>query len=822
MNYKHFQKPSRYINSEINSIHKKAPVRVALAFPDVYEIGMSHLGMKVLYQIINTLPFASAERVFAPWTDYEEALKSKGMLLTSLESKQPLREFDIVGFSLQYELSYTTVLNMLHLGGIPIKHEERMGLADTPLVIAGGPCAVNPLPMAAFIDAFLIGDGEEAVPEMLNAYHQWKDGDRGNKTSLLQALSKIEGVYVPALGKEKPVRRRYITSLEDAPFPDSPVLPFMNIVHDRINIEISRGCTMGCRFCQAGMTYRPVRERSPEKIMELAEKSLANTGYDALTFTSLSSGDYSCLNYLMKEFNRRFYNKRISLSLPSLRVGSVNKEMLEEIKVVRKSGFTIAPEAGTDRLRAVINKDFTEETYIKALETLFSAGWHNLKLYFMSGLPTETDADIEAIPEMVIKASKISRKLTGRPVNISVGVSSFIPKAHTPFQWCGQNDMALLKEKNRYLRKNLQKHGVQYKGHREEMSLLEAVFARGDEDLSPLIEAAWSLGCRLDPWTDLFDFDKWKQAMNMTGLDAAAYALREYPAKAPLPWDNIHTGITKEYLLKEYQAALSGQFTSDCRKKCHACGLKCPDRDTANKNLAVLSEQTSQPGNRQETETPSIKIRLQFSKTGNARHLSHLELTTAFIRAMRRASFPFKYSKGFSSVPIMSFGPALRVGIAGEKEYLDAELLLPFNAEPAVALLNRTLPEGIYVNKFSFISGKEKSLDSFISRYVYAIKNYSGLSAADFLDKKEILIQRGNRLFNIKDMVEDIKQLDQTSFQVTLKDLAEVKVKLAEIFTEIFGVSVDDLEVTRVDMSGRDSAGWKTPMEGEKIWAARY
>ena len=286
--------------------------------------------------------------------------------------------------------------------------------------------------MAAFIDAFLIGDGEEAVPEILQAYHHWKEGGGKTRTSLLQALSEIEGVYVPALGKERPVQRRYIASLEDAPFPDSPVLPFMNIVHDRINIEISRGCTMGCRFCQAGMTYRPVRERSPEKIMELAERSLANTGYDALSFTSLSSGDYSCLNYLMKEFNRKFYNRRISLSLPSLRVGSVNREMLEEIKVVRKSGFTIAPEAGTDRLRAVINKDFTEETYIKALETLFSAGWLNLKLYFMTGLPTETDEDIEAIPEMVMKATKISRKLTGRPVNISVGVSSFIPKAAHP------------------------------------------------------------------------------------------------------------------------------------------------------------------------------------------------------------------------------------------------------------------------------------------------------------------------------------------------------------------------------------------------------
>jgi len=822
VNYIHFQKPSRYINSEINSIHKKAQVSVALAFPDVYEIGMSHLGMKVLYQIINSLPFASAERVFAPWTDLEEALKTRGMLLSSLESKKPLKDFDIVGFSLQYELSYTTVLNMLHLGGIPIRHEERISTKGSPLVIAGGPCTVNPLPMAAFIDAFLIGDGEEAVPEILHAYHEWKAGDRENKTSLLQALHEIEGVFVPAFGKEKAVTRRYIASLEDAPFPDSPALPFTNIVHDRINIEISRGCTMGCRFCQAGMTYRPVRERSPGKILELAETSLKNTGYDALTFTSLSSGDYSCLSYLMKEFNRKFYNRRISLSLPSLRVASVNREMLEEIKVVRKSGFTIAPEAGTDRLRAVINKDFTEETYIRALETLFSAGWHNLKLYFMSGLPTETSEDIEAIPEMVIKASKIARKLTGRPANITVGVSSFIPKPHTPFQWFGQNNLELLKEKNRYLRKSLLRRGIQVKGHREEMSLLEAVFARGDEDLSRLIEAAWSLGCRLDAWTDVFDFDKWKQAMEMTGLDAAGYAEREYPVEAQLPWDNIHSGISKEYLQKEYQNALSAQFTSDCRKECHACGLKCSFTGSGDEQHSTLTEQLSPLQREQQAETPSVKVRFRFSKTGNARYLSHLELTTALIRAMRRASFPFRYSRGFSSVPIMSFGPALRVGIAGLREYLDAELLASFDPEAGQELLNSTLPEGIHVSNIAFLSGKEKSLDSFINRYVYDIKYSAGLSAEGFLDKEDIPVQRNSRFYNLKDMVEDIKQLDGTTFQVTLRDLAETKVKPAEIFMEIFGVPIDDLEVTRLVMFGWDGAGWKEPMEGERIWAAKF
>jgi radical SAM family uncharacterized protein/radical SAM-linked protein len=822
VNYTHFLKPSRYINSELNSVHKRAPVTVALAFPDVYEIGMSHLGMKVLYHIINKLPFASAERVFAPWTDLEEAIKTRGLLLSSLESKKPLQEFDIIGFSLQYELSYTTVLNMLHLGGVPVKSAERLDTKGAPLVIAGGPCTVNPFPMAAFIDAFLIGDGEEAVPEILQAYQYWKTSGRESRGALLQALSEIEGVYVPALGKERPVQRRYIASLEDAPFPDSPVLPFMNIVHDRINIEISRGCTMGCRFCQAGMTYRPVRERSPKKILELAERSLRNTGYDALSFTSLSSGDYSCLNYLMKEFNRKFYDRRISLSLPSLRVASVNREMLEEIKVVRKSGFTIAPEAGTDRLRAVINKDFTEEMYIKALETLFSAGWHNLKLYFMSGLPTETDADIEAIPEMVLLATKISRKQSGRPANISVGISSFIPKPHTPFQWFGQNDMELMKEKNRYLRKSLTRRGIQYKGHQEEMSLLEAAFARGDESLSELIETAWSLGCRLDAWSDLFSFDKWKQAMDITGIDAAGYAVREYATGAQLPWENIHTGVTKAYLLKEYEAALSGSFTSDCRKECHACGLKCETAASSIVDRNPASVYSSLPRNKPEADRPSIKIRLQFSKTGGARYLSHLELTSALIRAMRRVSFPFKYSRGFSSVPVMSFGPALRVGIAGLREYVEAELLLPFNAVSGVELLNSTLPEGLHVNRICFISGKEKSLDSFINRYVYDINNDSGLSVEDFLSKKDIPAQRNNRLFNMKDMVEDIKQTDRNIFQLTLRDLGEVKVKLAEILNEIFGVPVDDLDVTRVAMFGWDGAAWKEPMEEEKLWAAKF
>ena len=444
MNLSFFQKPSRYINHELNAVHKEATVKVALAFPDIYEIGMSHLGLRILYKIINDLPFASAERVFSPWIDLEAGMKEKGSLLSSLESGRPLNKFDIAGFSLQYELSYTTVLNMLNLWRNTFKNERPYKRRDRyPLIIAGGPCTVNPMPMSPFIDAFLIGDGEEAVPEILETYHGWKMSGDSHKESLLKALSGIEGVYVPILNRSDNlnssfVKRRFIASLDNAPYPDKPIVPYTSIVHDRINIEVSRGCPMGCRFCQAGMIYRPVRERSPQKALELAEKALKNTGYEEVSFTSLSAGDYSCLLQLTQEFNNRFAKDNISLSLPSLRVAAVNRDLIREIRTVRKTGFTIAPEAGTDRLRKVINKDFSEEDYENSLTVLFDEGWLNLKLYFMVGLPTETDEDIDGIIHMALKAQKTARKYSKRRVNINIGVSPFVPKAHTPFQWYGQ------------------------------------------------------------------------------------------------------------------------------------------------------------------------------------------------------------------------------------------------------------------------------------------------------------------------------------------------------------------------------------------------
>jgi radical SAM family uncharacterized protein len=496
------EKPSRYMGGEINAIVKTGEdirLRMALAFPDTYEIGMSHFGMQILYDLVNARPEACAERVFAPGVDMAELLKSRQLPLFSLETRRPLGAFDIVGFSLLYELNYTNVLMMLDLAGIPFYADQRG--SNHPFVIAGGPCTVNPEPVALFFDAMVVGDGEAVLPGMLDAWADWKEAGSGDKTELLKAWAAIEGVYVPAFfaaavhacgrqqtrpllpGYDK-VRRAVVPDLDLVGFPESPVIPFGRPVHDRLRLEIARGCTRGCRFCQAGMIYRPVRERSLDTLAALVGKSIGSTGYEDLSLLSLSTGDYSCLTPLMKHLAAQYRRRHLAISIPSFRAGTLNPEMMELIRSVRKTGFTIAPEAGSPRLRSVINKNISEDEIIETVSTAFDLGWQLVKLYFMIGLPTETDADIEDIAELVRRLHKLRPK-GRRGGNINVSVATFIPKPHVPFQWAGQLDAATARDRMQYLRRRVKGRGVEFKWQDPETSRLE-----GDRRLAPVLAAA--------------------------------------------------------------------------------------------------------------------------------------------------------------------------------------------------------------------------------------------------------------------------------------------------------------------------------------------
>jgi len=838
MNFARFKKPSRYTGNELNSTRKDSEIKVALCFPDAYEIGMSHTGLKILYSIINNIPYASAERAYAPWVDFESYLRENNILLTSLENKRPLKDFDIVGFTLQYELSYTNILNMLDLGGIPFKSEDRKDAY--PFVIAGGPCAVNPLPLVPFIDAFVIGDGEEVIGEIIEAVSGQRSAVSG-KESLLHSLSSIEGVYVPSIHdiSRQKIKRRIVEDLDNALFPSAPIVPYTPIIHDRAVIEIARGCTRGCRFCQAGMIYRPLRERSLDKVFSLAQSSIGSTGYEEISFTSLNTGDYSSLLPLIRNFNKLCSGSYTSISLPSLRVGSINSEVLKEIKSVRKTGFTIAPEAGTKRLRNFINKDFTDEEYEKTLTKLFTEGWKNIKLYFMIGLPTETMTDIDGLIDMAVRALKKGRELTGRNVNINVGISAFVPKPHTPFQWVGQETFDSLRKKQGYLKKIFSRKGINFKGQHVENSLMEAVFSRAGRECALLLEDAWKSGCRFDGWSEQFDFDKWLLASKKTGMDLYSYASRNFSPDEEWPWDFIDTRITKDFLRSDYNMALQQKITPDCRNICYGCGLGCKDKKSENN----LPSQALTPPNlpldkgRSKEEllnpifTPSAhkinvptRLRVTFSKTGDMRYLSHNELMTVMFRALRRARIPVAYSAGFHPHPTISFGPALAVGVEGLKEYFDVELTALIDASDFSKMLNLTLPEGLEIHGAFLISRKEHSLNDFISRYEYevTIDKESDIQINSFMSKQQCLVSRENghnpsvpsvgadfkpslagrgkgdaRMIDIRPMVEK-SEVKGSTLYLMLVDKDRVKVRLHEVLKEMLQRPVEEIQTAMI------------------------
>ncbi len=564
------KRPSRYTGGEWGSGPVKSPdsdlVRVCYAFPDVYEVGMSYLGYQILYGLTKTLPFADAERVYTPWPDMEEALRSSGTKLWALESRRPVSEFDVVGFTLQYELSYTNILTILDLAGVPFRSENRK--EGDPIVIAGGPGALAPEPMSPFIDVFCVGDGEILVPEVLRAIHELKGRSRDEK---IRALSKIEGVYVPLIKPDKPVMRRIAEDLDSVFYNKDMIVPNTGIVHDRIAVQVFKGCTRGCRFCQAGMIDRPVRERSAASVAAQVEELLQKTGWEEVGLLSLATCDWSEMGEILKRFGPMLKNNQIKLSLPSLRVDAFSVNMAAELESIRKGGLTFAPEAGTQRMRNVINKGVSDEDIEAALEATFSHGWERVKLYFMMGLPTEMDEDLAGIHEICNKAVSIAKRHKRRG-DVSVSLAGFVPKAHTPFQWEAQLDRHTLRERGRWVKNNIRNRKVSISYHEPEQTYIEGVFARGDARLADAVEEAWKRGERFDGWSEFFNFERWMQVFDDLGIDPDSYACRERSLDEILPWDHIDSGVSKQFLLREREKALIGDVTRDCREGCNACG----------------------------------------------------------------------------------------------------------------------------------------------------------------------------------------------------------------------------------------------------------
>ena len=591
------QKPGRYVGGELNSVQKdlkKVEVRFAFCFPDVYEVGMSHLGIKILYSQFNQYPYIWCERVFAVWPDMEKIMRENDIKLYGLESKDPITDFDFIGFTLQYELSYTNILNMLDLAGIPILSKERTKLNQ--IVVAGGPCAVNPEPLAEFIDIFFIGEGEEVDLEVINLYRECKKLGK-SREEFLKLAAKIEGVYVPSLYEvtynddgtiskfepkddaPKVISKRIMTDLDNSYYPDKFVVPSIEIVHDRAVEEIFRGCIRGCRFCQAGFIYRPVREKSPSVINSQSKTLCDNSGYDEISLSSLSSSDYTKLQELLNLLNSWAKDQKTSVSLPSLRVDGFSEELVNKLNIVRKSGLTFAPEAGTQRLRNVINKNVYEEELIETCNMAFSNGWTNVKLYFMLGLPTETEEDIKGIAKLAQKVvdayySNENRK-KGKPVKVTISVASFIPKPFTPFQWEAQDTIAKLDEKQQILKNAITSKKINYNYHSSDTSFIEAVFARGDRKLCKALMEAHKRNISFDSWSEYFSLEAWMDIFKSCGIDPEFYANRKREITEILPWDHIDCKIKKSFLLDELNRAYNEDSTLNCREKCSNCGANC-------------------------------------------------------------------------------------------------------------------------------------------------------------------------------------------------------------------------------------------------------
>ncbi|MBI5967408.1 MAG: TIGR03960 family B12-binding radical SAM protein [Deltaproteobacteria bacterium] len=820
-------KPSRYLGGELNSLVKdlsRVRLKFALAFPDVYEVGMSHLGFQILYYILNQNAEIACERAFAPWPDMEKFLGDRDLPLTSLESSLPLREFDVIGFSLQVELNYTGVLNILHLSRIPLRAADR-GEKD-PLIIGGGPCAMNPEPLADFFDAFVLGDGEEVILEICQEIMASR-ADREPKKMLLKRLSRLEGVYIPSFfrveyereGRIKKiiplkegypsVLRRILPDLNKGNFPPHPILPFMEVIHDRLNIEVARGCTRGCRFCQAGMIYRPLRERSPQKILRLIEEGLRSTGYDEVSLLSLSTGDYSCIEPLLSAIIDRYHAEKVAVSLPSLRGETLSPSIIQKIQQVRKTGFTLAPEAGTERLRQVINKGNTEADFLSTIRRVFSANWLLVKLYFMIGLPTEKEEDLQGIAHLCQKALVEARRAKGS-AQINVSVSTFIPKAHTPFQWEPQCSIEEARRKQIFLRQKIVRQGLRFKWADTQLSFLEGVFARGDRRLSQVLEVAYKLGCRLDGWGEHFRYDLWEKAFTQVGLDPAFYTFRQRGLDEILPWDHLDSRVSKPFLKEEHHKAFQPLPTVDCSNaSCSGCGV-CYGADMLSNLRASEPEmlpRISPPAPKSRSAVFSLRrLRSQFAKFGPARFLSHLELSQAMLRAFRRAQIPLVFSKGFHPLPRVSFSPPIPVGYESWAEFLDYSIQGDLPPEEADSRLNSALPIGIKILKTHEIPLKFPSISDNIKKILYVVRFADSERPPKeigdrFLKEERVPVfwPKKNKFLDLKEAVESLCFEDERGLKIVIRYREGGLLRPEEALDFIFGWAEGERPSIRVE-----------------------